>query len=162
MAEKGDTTKQQQQPISSSPKDPLEESTETRQQVPHHHQLSPAPIVAPFISAPPFEAVNPKRPRYTGQWKLLPSPTTATQQKLTGQLTESSPTNPQTQQSHTAEPPPLPQTAPTHLHPTLLCLLSPPHLGRTQTSRRESKLSIKSEREIFEPGLEAKRDAVVS
>jgi hypothetical protein len=102
-----DTTKKQQPPpppqqqISSPPKDPLEESTETRQQQQQRHH-SP-PNVAPFYvpSEQQFEAVNPKRPRYTGQWKLLPSPTT-TQQKQQTQLAESSPTNPQTQQSHTA------------------------------------------------------------
>ncbi|XP_041002579.1 uncharacterized protein LOC121248243 [Juglans microcarpa x Juglans regia] len=133
MGDKGDTSKKQpqqqppppqqkQQQISSSPKDPLEESTETR---PHHHQQSP-PVVAtgasPFISAPlypptgatsspfeqQFEVVNPKRPRYTGQWKLLPSPTSQPKQTQLAILsTESSPsptchaTNPQTQQPHT-------------------------------------------------------------
>lgn len=132
MGDKGDTTKKQpQQPpqhpqqkqISTSPKDPLEESTESR---PHHHQQSPPVVVAkgasPFISAPlyvpsgatsspfeqQFETVNPKRPRYTGQWKLLPSPTSQQKQTQLAMLSsESSPsptthaTNPLTQQHHT-------------------------------------------------------------
>jgi hypothetical protein len=66
-----DTTKKQQPPpppqqqISSSHKDPLEESTETREQQQRHH--SP-PNVTPFYvpSEQQFEAMNPKRPRYTG------------------------------------------------------------------------------------------------
>ncbi|KAA8533801.1 hypothetical protein F0562_031318 [Nyssa sinensis] len=134
---KGENTKkQQQQPqqqhLSSSPQDPVEESTETRQQQQqqHHLQQSQAVVVsgAPFIPAlyistgatsgtfeqqQQFEAVNPKRPRYTsGQWKILPSP--SPQQQKQTQLnilsSESSPspsthtttTNPQTQVHTTA------------------------------------------------------------
>lgn len=119
---------QPQQISSSSPKDPiLEESTETR---PHHHhhqqQQQPTTVVVSgashiisttslFIpsgatSSSPFDqqfdqaAVvnNPKRPRYTttGQWKLLPSP--SSQQKQTAQMNvitgESSPISAQQQQ----------------------------------------------------------------
>ncbi|PPR99230.1 hypothetical protein GOBAR_AA21421 [Gossypium barbadense] len=90
---KGDATKKQTpqptQQLSSSPKEPLEESSESRQK--HLQQPSAVVVTAtgpPFISAPlyvptgatsspfeqQFESVNPKRSRYnSGQWKLLPS-----------------------------------------------------------------------------------------
>ncbi|VVA11011.1 PREDICTED: Crinkler (CRN) family [Prunus dulcis] len=107
---KGDTSKkqpqqqqtQQQQQISPSPNDPLEDQLlPTEITRPRHHQQQPPPAAAPFnIPAPlfvpsgaatssssPFDqqhfeaAVNPKRPRYTtGQWKLLPSPSSQTKQ----------------------------------------------------------------------------------
>lgn len=115
---------QKQQISSSSPKDPiLDESTETRPH--HHHQQQPSTVVVTgashIISAPlyitsgatsssPFDqqfdqaaaVSNPKRPRYTttGQWKLLPSP--SSQQKQAAQMTvlagESSPVSAQQQQ----------------------------------------------------------------
>ncbi|XP_031256857.1 uncharacterized protein LOC116114857 [Pistacia vera] len=131
---KGDTTKkqtqtqpqpqQQQQQLSSSPKNPLEESTEKGQL---QHQQPPPVVVtgAPFISSPlyvpigatptPFEqqfdSVNPKRQRYnSSQWKLLPSP--SQQQKQTTQMAiltsestpspTTNPTNPLTQAHTTA------------------------------------------------------------
>ncbi|KAJ8771385.1 hypothetical protein K2173_026562 [Erythroxylum novogranatense] len=123
---KGETSKKQaQQEVSPPPKDPLEESTETRSH--HHQQPSPAVVTgASFISTPvyvpvgatssPFEqqfeiSVNPKRPRYSAtQWKLLPSPSHQQQQKQAPMTTtmitsESSPsptTNPRAQQPHTA------------------------------------------------------------
>lgn len=100
MGEKGETP-QPQDYDSSSPKDPLDDSLETRphggghhhhhlHRRHHHHQHHDSSLIVatPFISTPlyhptttpntaPFEAVNPKRTRYTaGQWKLLPSPTT--------------------------------------------------------------------------------------
>ncbi|KAI4347471.1 hypothetical protein L6164_008283 [Bauhinia variegata] len=106
MSDKGDASKKQQpQPTQPHPQKisasdpqavPLEESTEAR---PIHHQQSPLVVVtraSPFISTPlyvstgatstpfehQFETVNPKRIRYSGQWKqLLPSPTS--QQKQT-------------------------------------------------------------------------------
>ncbi|XVF12397.1 hypothetical protein REPUB_Repub08aG0114500 [Reevesia pubescens] len=118
---KGDTTKKQtpqqthqQQQLSSSPKKPVEESSESRQK----HLQQPSAIVVtatgpPFISAPlyvpigatspfeqQFESVNPKRPRYnsSGQWKLLPSPSSLqSQAQMAIITTESSPsptTNP--------------------------------------------------------------------
>ncbi|KAF8413078.1 hypothetical protein HHK36_001054 [Tetracentron sinense] len=82
------------QQTSSSPKDPLEESTE----ISHHHQQQSSAIAvteAPFISASLYfpsggspatlqqsENSNPKRPRYSsGQWKLLPSPSPKQQQQ---------------------------------------------------------------------------------
>ncbi|KAJ8752851.1 hypothetical protein K2173_008586 [Erythroxylum novogranatense] len=102
---KGETSKnnhpQPQQQISSSPKDPLEESTEIR---PHHHQQPSTVVVtvAPFVSASvygpvgatsaspfeqQFESVNPKRPRYgTAQWKLLPSAASQRQQQKQGPM----------------------------------------------------------------------------
>ncbi|XP_044505706.1 uncharacterized protein LOC123225665 [Mangifera indica] len=99
---KGDTTKKQTQPqpqqLSSSPNNPLEESTEKGQL-----QLQQPPPVGlagpPFISSPlyvpigatptPFEqqfdSVNPKRQRYnSSQWKLLPP--SSQQQKQTTQM----------------------------------------------------------------------------
>ncbi|XP_007038523.2 PREDICTED: uncharacterized protein LOC18605455 isoform X1 [Theobroma cacao] len=124
---KGDTTKkptpQQTQQLSSSPKESLEESSESRQK---HLQQQSAVVVtgAPFISAPlyvpigatsspfeqQFESVNPKRPRYnSGQWKLLPSPSSLqTQAQMAIITSESSPSpttnpkNPQTQAHTTA------------------------------------------------------------
>ncbi|XVF50737.1 hypothetical protein PTKIN_Ptkin04bG0127000 [Pterospermum kingtungense] len=132
---KGDTTKkqtpqqthqqQQQQHLASSPKEPVEESTESRQK----HLQQPSAVVVtvtgpPFISAPlylpigatsspfeqQFETVNPKRPRYnSGQWKLLPSPSSLQSQAQMAIITsESSPSpttnpiNPQTQTHITA------------------------------------------------------------
>lgn len=106
MGEKGETPQQQDHYDSSSPKDPLDDSLETRSHGGshhhhgHHHHLhrrhqhqhhdSSLIVATPFISTPlylsttatpnttAFEAVNPKRTRYTaGQWKLLPSPTTS-------------------------------------------------------------------------------------
>ncbi|GFY84350.1 protein kinase superfamily protein [Actinidia rufa] len=99
---------------SSSPKDPAEEFPETRQPREHHHQ--PPSATAPFpnptlyipidpTQPPPpppqqqFEAVNPKRPRYTSaQWKPLPAP--SQQPQINIPSTESSPTTagPQAQQ----------------------------------------------------------------
>ncbi|XWS48366.1 hypothetical protein CRYUN_Cryun13aG0070100 [Craigia yunnanensis] len=130
---KGDTTmkqtpqqthqqQQQKQQLSSSPKEPLEESLESRQKPPQ--QPSAVVVTAtgpPFISAPlyvpigatspfeqQFESVNHKRPRYnSGQWKLLPSPSSLQSQAQMAIITsESSPSpitnpiNPQTQ-AHT-------------------------------------------------------------
>ncbi|XVF09738.1 hypothetical protein REPUB_Repub07fG0121400 [Reevesia pubescens] len=129
---KGDTTKKQtpqqtqhQQQLSSSPKEPLEESSESRQK--HLQQPSAVVVTAtgpPFISAPlyvpigatsspfeqQFEPVNPKRTRYnSGQWKLLPSPSSLqSQAQMAIITTESSPSpttnpvNPQTQAHITA------------------------------------------------------------
>lgn len=104
MGEKGEITPKPQDYDSSSPKDPLEhDSLETMphgggsgggggghlHRRHHHHPHDSSLIVAtPFISTPlylptgtttaPFEAVNPKRTRYTaGQWKLLPSPSSS-------------------------------------------------------------------------------------
>ncbi|XP_022922551.1 uncharacterized protein LOC111430520 [Cucurbita moschata] len=102
MGEKGEAP-QQQDYDSSSPKDPLDDSFETRphgggHHHHHHHHLhrrhhphhdSSLIVASPFISTPlylptatatttPFEAVNPKRTRFTaGQWKLLPSPSSS-------------------------------------------------------------------------------------
>ncbi|KAJ9128659.1 hypothetical protein P3X46_034643 [Hevea brasiliensis] len=112
---KGETAKKQtqqsqQQQLSPSPKDPLEESPETR---PHHHQQPPSVVVtgAPFISTPlyvpigatssPFDqqfdtvTVTPKRPRYaTAQWKILPSPSQQQQTQTPIVTSESSPSGP--------------------------------------------------------------------
>ncbi|XP_057475942.1 uncharacterized protein LOC130763940 [Actinidia eriantha] len=117
---KGDQTEkpqhQQSQHLSSSPspKDPSEESPETRPPPPppqHHHQpasatarfLSPTLYIPIDLPPPPplqqFEAVNPKRPRYTSaQWKPLPAP--SQQPQINIRSTESSPTTagPQAQQ----------------------------------------------------------------
>nr|KJB07845.1 hypothetical protein B456_001G047400 [Gossypium raimondii] len=124
---KGDATKKQTpqptQQLSSSPKEPLEESSESRQK--HLQQPSAVVVTAtgpPFISAPlyvptgatspfeqQFESVNPKRSRYnSGQWKLLPSPSSLQSQAQMAIITsESSPSptnpiNPQTQAQTTA------------------------------------------------------------
>ncbi|XP_022714859.1 uncharacterized protein LOC111274461 [Durio zibethinus] len=128
---KGDTTKKQtpqqthqQQQLSSSPKEALEESSESGQK--HLQQLSAVVETAtgpPFISAPlyvptgttspyeqQYESVNPKRPRYnSGQWKLLPSPSSLQSQTQMAIITsESSPSpttnpiNPQSQVHTTA------------------------------------------------------------
>ncbi|KAF1885072.1 hypothetical protein Lal_00028961 [Lupinus albus] len=128
MGDKGDTTKKQQQKlqhqqtqqISSSPKAPHEESIPDARPI-HHHQSSPVVVVSgatPFISdiyassggasslpfEQKFEALNPKRPRYsssTGQWKILPSPTQQKQTEMAMLPTEQSPSpssNPQQQQ----------------------------------------------------------------
>ena len=78
---------------SSSPKHPLDDSLETRppngggggghlhRRHFHHHDSSTPFISTPLYlptgtgNTPPFEAVNPKRTRYSaGQWKLVPSP----------------------------------------------------------------------------------------
>ncbi|XP_015877983.3 uncharacterized protein LOC107414384 [Ziziphus jujuba] len=127
---KGDTSKkqqtqQQQQQISSSPKDPLDESTETRPIILHQQQQQPPPpppAVVVVTGAPAFyvpsgatssspfeqqqfESVNPKRPRYTtttGQWKLLPSP--SSQQKQTPTQITSIHTTEQSSPSPTANP----------------------------------------------------------
>lgn len=99
---KGETNKQQQH-LTPSPKDPLQESTPPPPPPPpdivQQDQPTPAVLVVTgasnLISSTPvyIEAGNPKRPRYTtGQWKLLPSPT---QKLIIG--TESTP-----------PPPPLP------------------------------------------------------
>ncbi|XP_061359003.1 uncharacterized protein LOC133303139 [Gastrolobium bilobum] len=121
MGDKADTSKkqpqqQQTQQISSSPKAPLEESiTEAR---PIHHQQSPVVVVSgasPFISSPlyvssgassspfeqHFETLNPKRPRYTGQWKLLPSPPTQQKHSQMAMLPSESSPSPTT---HTSNP----------------------------------------------------------
>ncbi|KAM7491696.1 hypothetical protein LguiA_034617 [Lonicera macranthoides] len=78
---KGETNKQQQH-LTPSPKDPLQESTPPAPDIVQQDQPTPAVVVVTgasnLISSTPvyIEAVNPKRPRYTtGQWKLLPSPT---------------------------------------------------------------------------------------
>lgn len=127
MDDKGDTSKkqpqhqktqtqqqqhqhQQAQHVSSSPQATHEETiTETR----------PVNLVSgatPFISSPlyvssgassspfdqQFESLNTKRPRYSGQWKLLPSPTQQTQQQKHSQMimlpTESTTPSPSNQQ----------------------------------------------------------------
>ncbi|KAH1207039.1 hypothetical protein AAZV13_16G170500 [Glycine max] len=104
---------QTQQQISSSPKAPHEEPiTEVRPIHHHHHQqLSPVVVATgapPFIPSPlyvssgassspfepQFETLNPKRPRYSGQWKqLLPSPPAQQKQSQMAMLptSESSP-----------------------------------------------------------------------
>ncbi|MBA0732069.1 hypothetical protein Gogos_016182 [Gossypium gossypioides] len=124
---KGDATKKQTpqptQQLSSSPKEPLEESSESRQK--HLQQPSAVVVTAtgpPFISAPlyvptgatspfeqQFESVNPKRSRYnSGQWKLLPSPSSLQSQAQMAIITSESspsptnPSNPQTQAQTTA------------------------------------------------------------
>ncbi|KAF4377888.1 hypothetical protein F8388_018489 [Cannabis sativa] len=122
---------QQQQISSSSPKDAiLDESNETR---PHHHHHPPhqqtstvvvsgashiisSPLYIPSgaTSSSPFDqqqfdqAVNnPKRPRYTttGQWKILPSPSSQQKQQQVAQMTiltgESSPISAPQQQPPT-------------------------------------------------------------
>ncbi|OMO85952.1 hypothetical protein CCACVL1_09911 [Corchorus capsularis] len=122
---KGDTVKkqtpqtqqqqqqQQQQLSSSSPKEALDqESSDSRQQ-----KFISAPLYVPIGATsstfePQFEPVNPKRTRYnSGQWKLLPSPSTLqTQAQMAIITTESSPSptttanpiNPQTQAHTTA------------------------------------------------------------
>ncbi|KAI4351846.1 hypothetical protein L6164_006155 [Bauhinia variegata] len=139
MDDKGDTKKQQpqqsqpqpqQQQISASDSQTvsLEESTKAR---PIHHQQSPVVVVSgasPFISTPlyvstsatssPFEqqfetvTVNPKRTRYSGQWKqLLPSPSSQQKQTQMAMLpAESSPSptthssNPQTETQTLSQP----------------------------------------------------------
>nr|KYP35580.1 hypothetical protein KK1_043380 [Cajanus cajan] len=96
---------QQQQPqtqqISSSPQAPREELPPITEVRSIHHQQQQTPVVVvtgapPFISSPlyvssgassspfdpQFESLNPKRPRYSGQWKqLLPSPSAKQKQK---------------------------------------------------------------------------------
>ncbi|KAG6574138.1 Crinkler effector protein 8, partial [Cucurbita argyrosperma subsp. sororia] len=83
---------------SSSPKHPLDDSIETRppngggggggghlhRRHFHHHDSSTPFISTPLYlptgtgNTPPFEAVNPKRTRYSaGQWKLVPSPSSS-------------------------------------------------------------------------------------
>ncbi|KAK7314934.1 hypothetical protein VNO77_33466 [Canavalia gladiata] len=127
---------QTQQHISTSPKAPPREESITEARAIHHHQQQQSPIVvvtggpSPFISSPlyvssgassspfeqqHFETLNPKRARYSGQWKqLLPSPSSAQQQKqsqsqmvMLPTTTESSPSptthtssNPQPLQTH--------------------------------------------------------------
>ncbi|KAL2334551.1 hypothetical protein Fmac_015764 [Flemingia macrophylla] len=122
-------TQQQSQQISSSPQAPREELppiTEVRSI--HHQQQQQSPVVVvtggpPFIPSPlyvssgassspfepQFETLNPKRPRYSGQWKqLLPSPPAKQKQSQMAMLptTESSP-SPTT---HTSSNPQQPQT----------------------------------------------------
>lgn len=132
MGDKGDTSKkqpqqqqtqshqhhQQQQQISSSPQATRDEC------IPEGRPIHPVVVVSgasPFISSPlyvpsgassspfeqQFETLNSKRPRYSGQWKLLPSPSPPQQQKQPQMAmlpVESSP-SPQKQQqpqTHTA------------------------------------------------------------
>ncbi|ESW24360.1 hypothetical protein PHAVU_004G124000 [Phaseolus vulgaris] len=117
---------QQTQQISSSPKAPREEAITEVRPIHHHQQLSSVVVVTgapPFISSPlyvssgassspyepQFETLNPKRPRYSGQWKqLLPSPPSQPKQSQMAMLptTESSP-SPTT---HTSSNPQQPQT----------------------------------------------------
>ncbi|KAL3524210.1 hypothetical protein ACH5RR_017044 [Cinchona calisaya] len=91
---KGDS-KQHQQHLSTPPQDPGQETTENISQQQHQavgvtgSQFISAPLYIPIAATTgsfeqlqqrPFEAVNPKRPRYTAsQWKL--SPSTSQQQK---------------------------------------------------------------------------------
>ncbi|XLR66784.1 hypothetical protein HN51_009370 [Arachis hypogaea] len=111
---------QQQQQISSSPKSlpqaSAEEPISETRTIHHQQQQSPVVVVSgatPFISSSPlyvssgassspfeqqqqqqFEALNVKRPRYsTGQWKLLPSPSSQQHQKQMAAMlpSESSP-----------------------------------------------------------------------
>ncbi|XP_027357297.1 uncharacterized protein LOC113866685 [Abrus precatorius] len=120
---------QQTQQISTSPKPPREESIPEARPI-HHHQQQQSQIVvvtgaSPFISSPlyvssgassspfeqQFETLNPKRARYSGQWKqLLPSPPAQQKQSQMAMLpaAESSPSpttqhtssNPQPLQTH--------------------------------------------------------------
>ncbi|RDY04976.1 hypothetical protein CR513_11226, partial [Mucuna pruriens] len=138
---------QQTQQISSSPKGPREEPITEVRPIHHHQQQQQSPVVvvagaAPFISSPlyvssgasssPFEpqfetTLNPKRARYSGQWKqLLPSPPAQQKQSQMAMLptTESSPSptthtssNPQqlqTQPSATASSSDTTASSPTH------------------------------------------------
>ncbi|KAJ7970055.1 Kinase superfamily protein [Quillaja saponaria] len=156
----------QQQPpqlISSSPKD---ESTETRTVI--HHQQSQALVVSgasPFISTPlyvpsgatdssspfehQFETVNPKRTRYgtTGQWKLLPSP--SSQQKQTQMpilSTESSP-SPTTQATNPQVPPPHITAAATAAASSSDTASSPTHSHIPSLSAASGQETNKPERE---------------
>ncbi|KAM5557213.1 hypothetical protein ABKV19_024548 [Rosa sericea] len=152
---KGDNpNKQQQQPqqISASPNDPLEEASPLTIVVTGATASFniPAPLYVPISGATSsslpfdqqqFEAVNPKRPRYTstGQWKLLPSP--SSQQKQTPTQTPSP--NPKTQpQSHTTTGASSSDTA-----------SSPPHSPLPSLSATSGQDTTKTEGEEQNPSL---------
>ncbi|CAL5185082.1 unnamed protein product [Lathyrus oleraceus] len=132
VGDKGDTSKKQQpqqhQQTSSSPKPPHEESSPSQQVV----------VVSgtnPFISSPlyvstgasssPFEnqfettTLNTtKRPRYSGQWKLLPSPPSQQQQKQPQAQTQINILNPTTESKSTTPSPSNPQQQQPQTHTT--------------------------------------------
>ncbi|RZB92130.1 uncharacterized protein LOC114368413 [Glycine soja] len=141
---------QQAQQISSSPKASHEEPiTEVIRPIHHHHQQQLSPVVVatgapPFIPSPlyvssgascspfepQFETLNPKRPRYSGQWKqLLPSPPAQQQQSQMAMFptSESSPSPTTHTSSNPLQQQPQTQTAsssdtsssPTHSLPLL-------------------------------------------
>jgi hypothetical protein len=100
VGDKGDTSKKQQpQQVSSSPKALQHEESSSKQVV-----VVSGTITNPFISSPlfvssgasssPFEnqfettsTTTTKRPRYSGQWKLLPSPQQQKQPQTQTQIT---------------------------------------------------------------------------
>ncbi|PNX98338.1 hypothetical protein L195_g021580, partial [Trifolium pratense] len=153
VGDKGDTSKkQQQQPqqVSSSPKaPPHEESSSQQQQV----VVVSGTITNPFISTPLFVSTSgassspfenqfetTKRPRYSGQWKLLPSPQQQQQkqpQTQTQTQTQTQITNILNQTTESKSTTPSPSNLPQQQQPQTLAASS----SETTSSQSHDHLS---------------------